>query len=80
MMKAIIHSEAYRWLVLGLLGALVVIVTGLSNRNVYSKAAVDAKVRNVVELHDKDVGSQQRQLDRIEGSIDKLVDRLIDEE
>ena len=80
MMEKFVHTEFYRWIMLGLVGALVIIVTGLANRNVYDKDEVDRQVQTVVELHDKDVGNQQRQLNRMELKIDKLVDRLIEEE
>jgi hypothetical protein len=78
MMNIMIRSEIYRWLVLGMLGVLVVVITGVANRNVYTKAATDEKIRVLIELHDKDVGSQQRQLNRIEKNLDKLVDKLIE--
>lgn len=74
----IVHGEFYRWLVLAGLAALVLLTTGLVNRNVYEKAEVDAKAEYVMRIHDRDVTNQQRQLDHIAGQVDRLVDVLIE--
>lgn len=77
-LSKIVSGEFYRWLVLAGLAALVLLTTGLVNRNVYDKEEVDHKVQQVQTLHDRDMAAQQRQLDHIEGQVDKLVDVLIE--
>jgi hypothetical protein len=74
-----VMSEIYKWLIIGALGALVLLSTALANRNVYTKEGVDAKVEAVQEIHNRDFQDTQRQLNRIEGNVDKLVDKLIEE-
>jgi hypothetical protein len=75
----IVRTEAYRWLVLTLLAGLVAISTSLADRNVYSRATVDAKMDTVMEMHDRDLRGMQRQLDHIEQQTDRLVEHLISE-
>ena len=77
-MQRTVQQEAYRWLVLAGLAALVLLTTALTNRNVYDKGEVDDKVAVVRALHDADLEDTQRQLTRIEGQVDKLVDVLIE--
>ena len=72
-------SNVYRVLVVSGLAALVILTTALANRNVYSKDSVDSKVQAVQEMHNRDTVDTQRQLNRIEGNVDKLVDKLIEE-
>lgn len=74
----VIKEQVWRWLVLGILTVLVAMVMGVSNRNVYTKEAVDTRIEAVREYHNRDKDDQQRQLDRIEQQVDKLVDRLIE--
>ncbi len=73
-------GEWYKWLVLAGLTALVLLTTGLANRNVYTKDEVDGRVQAVRQLHNADSDAQQRQLSRIEGQVDKLVDVLIEDQ
>jgi hypothetical protein len=78
-MKPVV-SALYRWVALGLLGLLVVLATAFANRDVYSKQEADARISTVRTLHDRDIRDQQRQLDRIDGNVQRLVDQLIEED
>ena len=71
-------NNVYRVLVVSGFAALVILTTALANRNVYSKDSVDNKVQAVQEMHNRDTVDTQRQLNRIEGNVDKLVDKLIE--
>ena len=80
-MRMGVIGEWYRWLVLTLLTLLLVLGSTVVNRDVYSKEQTDALVRRtaeeVVGMHERDVSHISKQLDRVEGQVDKLVDHLI---
>lgn len=81
-MDSVIRAEAWKsvtsWVVLGALLGVVAIASAWINRDVYDKVTVDRKVAAVERMHDRDLAAQQQQLNRIEGQVDRLVDKLIE--
>jgi hypothetical protein len=75
-----IKGEWTRWFVVALLSLLLVYSTALANRSVYTREQTDAIVEQVEEIHRKDTEHMTDKLDRIETQVDKLVDKLINED
>ncbi len=72
--------EASKWLVILALTVVMAIAGAWVKGDVYTKEEVDDEIEEVQTLHDRDIADQQRQLDRIDEGVQKLVDKLIEEE
>jgi hypothetical protein len=78
MWKRMLTGEIYRALVLGLLLTLSIVITSVTNRNVYSKHEVESLLQSVEEKHSADMDAQNKQLDHIQHQVDTLVEVLIE--
>ncbi len=72
--------EASKWLVILALTVVMAIAGAWVRGDVYTMEEVDKEIEDVQALHDRDIADQQRQLDRIDEGVQKLVDKLIEEE
>lgn len=70
----------FQWLLMAFLAAVVVFVTAIVNRDVYSKEETDTKIETVREFHKIDYDHMKEQVDLIQEQTQKLVDHLIEEE